>query len=408
MPSTHDDDTRMDAQAPGRDPAREPDAAPEGISPEDAVATDVARPSVKGRVAKPRKPKKGKPAKEKKAKKATKAAADEAARDRRPRKPGRARRVLLALVLLVLAAILVGTGLFCWQKWLRYDDAADIQGVWKVRSTGDTIVFDGRNLKITKGIAYEYRLDTDGKTIAYAFGGLEGGGRYYFAADRETLVIVDGDGRLDALAEAGFISEEVLADRDASDETTVLAKVSDDTSAEPSGTATGIGKGAATGEREYVVKPESSSSSGSKKKDASSSASSSSEKRGGSSAEGSSARGFVDEDGDGYDDETGLEYGDFLDYQEQRAGQKRDGEGGVPGGFVDEDEDGYDDATGLDYEDYLQAYGEEGGPDYEEGSMGGADGEDDDTPNGQGEFDAYDSADYPEDEDLGYDGEAEE
>ena len=261
---------------------------------EDADATAGARPSVSGRLAKPHK---------------TKDADAKHAR-RKERRPGFARRVALGIIVALLAALLVGMGLFCWQKWMRFDDAADIQGVWKVQSTGDTIVFNGRDLKLTKGISYEYRLDEQEKTITYSFGEYAGGGHYYFSGDRQVLIIIDGDERLGSLAEVGFLPEDIVENDDANDEKTVLVKVSDDTSAEPSGTATGVSTGKTMGEREYVVKPEPSTSSSSEKKKSKSTKSEEDEE------ESDKDRGFVDEDGDGYDDETDLEYEDFLEYQQ--------------------------------------------------------------------------------------------
>ena len=282
--------------------------------PNEEDAPSDARPSVHGRLAKPHA---GKDAGADKAK-------------RKAHKPGFARRVALGIIIAVLAAMLVVTGLFCWQKWMRFDDTADIQGVWKVQSTGDTIVFDGRNLKLTKGISYEYRLDTQEKAIAYRFGELAGGGHYYFSGDRDVLVIIDGDERLGILAEAGFLPDELVNADDANDEKTVLVKVSDDTSAEPSGTATGVSTGRTMGEREYVVKPEPSTSSSSKKKKSESTKSEDEEE------EDAANRGFVDEDGDGYDDETDLEYEDFLEYQESLNAEDEDAEGEADG-EVEED-----------------------------------------------------------------------
>lgn len=229
-------------------------------------------------------------------------------KERKPANPRTVRQVVFAVISLVMILALVAVGLFCWQKWMRYDDAADIQGVWKVRSTGDTIVFDAHKLKLTKGIAYDYRLDTDQKTVAYSFGDLAGGGHYYFDTERNVLVIIDGDETFNLLAEVGFLPSEVVENDDPADAITVLSKVSDDTNAEPSGTATGVSTGGATGEREYVVKPDPSTSSSSEEKKKSKSSRSDDE-----DDEEAEHRGFVDEDGDGFDDYTDLEYEDFME-----------------------------------------------------------------------------------------------
>ena len=283
-----------------------------GDSAEDPGAGN--RPSVHGRLAKPRKRKRGKDAET--------GDADGESGGRKKADPAKVRRILLVFVTAVAAAALVAAGLFCWQKWMRFDDAADIQGVWKVQSTGDTIVFDGGKLKLTKGISYEYELDAGDKTIAYTFGDLSGGGHYYFSGDRKTLVIVEGDERLGILAEAGFLPAGVVEHDDANDDKTVLAKVSDDTSAEPSGKATGVAHGGKTGEREYVVEPEpepsSSSSSGAKK--------SSSSHKDDEDDEDAEHDGFVDEDGDGYDDYSGLDYEEFYADSDDADGESEDGE----------------------------------------------------------------------------------
>ena len=275
----------VDVQADGPEEAAEAQEASTDTAPE---SDEGKRPAFHGHKATPHA---RKPAKQKKPRKAH---------------PKRARRIALACILAVLAAILVGTSLFCWQKWMRFDDTADIQGVWKVQATGDTIVFDGRKLKLTKGISYEYELNVDEKLITYSFGDLEGDGHYYFSDDRQTLIIIDGDERLDTLAEVGFLPQDLVQNDDASDNKTVLSKVSGDTSAEPSGMATGVATGHSSSEREYVVKPEPSSSSSSSSKKKSSDSESDEDE--------DAQRGFVDEDGDGFDDETGLEYEEFQQY----------------------------------------------------------------------------------------------
>lgn len=192
---------------------------------------------------------------------------------------GRRRAWPLALVAMVFLLIIAGTALFCWQKWWGADDYEDIKGVWKVEATGDTVVFDAHNLKLTTSISYEYRLDTQAKTIAYSFGTLEGGGRYYFDTERERLLIVEDGQDLGLLANMGFLPEDVLAADTADDAITVLAKVSSDTAAQPSGRGSGLaGANASHGEREYVVAPDpepSSSSSSKRAKSSSASASAS-------------------------------------------------------------------------------------------------------------------------------------
>lgn len=114
-----------------------------------------------------------------------------------PGAPGKRRiwpRVLVGAlcVLVVAAAALVGA--FAWDRWWRYDDAADVQGRWYAAGTmvpfevtSDAFVFDGET-------SYAYELDTQAKTIRYSLRNLEGEGRYWFTRDRTALVIVDGKG----------------------------------------------------------------------------------------------------------------------------------------------------------------------------------------------------------------------
>ena len=265
-------------------------------------------------------------------------------KERKPANPHTVRRVIFAIISFVLILALVAVGLFCWQKWMRYDDTADIQGVWKVKSTGDTIVFDARKLKLTKGISYEYRLDTTQKTIAFNFGDLEGGGHYYFDANRDVLVIIDGDETLNLLAEVGYLPSEVVENDDPADAITVLSKVSDDTKAEPSGTANGVSAGGATGEREYVVKPEPSSSSSSEEKKKSKSSRSEDEED-----DESEHRGFVDEDGDGFDDYTDLEYEDFMEQMGHEDAEDEDSDSDAEDEESDEE---YSDGESDDQGDY--------------------------------------------------------
>lgn len=239
---------------------------------------------------------------------AEKGTADASGQATRAASRRRARRIVIGIIVGVLAVAIVAAGLFCWQKWLRYDDASDIRGEWRSASTGGTIVFDGRDLKLTKGISYAYELDTDEKTIAFSFGELSGGGRYYFNDARDTLIIVEGGGKLGLLAEIGFLPEDLLDGEGADEGVTVLSKVSDDVDAEPSGTAIGISGGSSSGEREYVAPSapsESSSSSGSSRDEDDDS----------DSAE------FVDDDGDGYDDETGLDHDEFSAQFEDEDGE---------------------------------------------------------------------------------------
>ena len=112
----------------------------------------------------------------------------------RPKKRRIWLRVLIAFFIVLVLAAGVLAGLFAWDRWWRYDDAADMQGTWyasgttvPVNITASEIIFDSKT-------SYEYTLDTQAKTMRYTLASLEGEGRYWFDDDRQTLVIVDGKG----------------------------------------------------------------------------------------------------------------------------------------------------------------------------------------------------------------------
>ncbi|MEG2459154.1 MAG: hypothetical protein RSA89_05040 [Raoultibacter sp.] len=98
------------------------------------------------------------------------------------------KRVLLAL----LMAVIVVAAAFSWHRWLRFDDATDIQGTWQLSPATMTVVINDEKVKLTQDVAYAYTLNTWAKTIQFSFGNLTGSGLYEFSADRTTLVIVEG------------------------------------------------------------------------------------------------------------------------------------------------------------------------------------------------------------------------
>ena len=99
----------------------------------------------------------------------------------------------LGLALTVLAIIVVAVSVFSWGRWLRYDDAADFQGMWYANGTTSIVTVDGEKIHLTDDVAYNYTLDTGAKTITFTFGQMEGHGRYRFSVDRSELVITDGN-----------------------------------------------------------------------------------------------------------------------------------------------------------------------------------------------------------------------
>lgn len=98
---------------------------------------------------------------------------------------------VVGAILLVIVAVIV---VFSWDRWLRYDDAADFQGAWLSNGTASVVAIDGQNIQLAPDVAYEYTIDATAKTISFSFADLRGQGRYRFSADRQQLVITDGAG----------------------------------------------------------------------------------------------------------------------------------------------------------------------------------------------------------------------
>ncbi len=109
------------------------------------------------------------------------------------RRRGVRRWVVRIVVAVVVVAIVVGIAFFSWNRWLRYDDAADLQGSWQVDGTTSEVVIDGTSMQLSDDVSYDYTIDSGSKTITYTFGSLEGQGRYRFSDDRSQVAIVDGD-----------------------------------------------------------------------------------------------------------------------------------------------------------------------------------------------------------------------
>lgn len=101
-------------------------------------------------------------------------------------------RIVLVVVLVLVIAAVVAAGLFSWNRWWRFDDAADFQGTWQYGDTPYQVTIDGTTMTLSKDAAYDYELDTFQKAVTFHFGDLKGHGCYAFSEDRSTLVIVDG------------------------------------------------------------------------------------------------------------------------------------------------------------------------------------------------------------------------
>lgn len=138
---------------------------------------------------------------------------------------------MLAIAIIVVALIAVVGGLFAWQRWFRYDDNADIQGTWQLNANKDqTVVIDGTNIDLVKGVSYKYTLNTHDKTIQFSFSDKNGSGAYHFNGDRTVLVINEGSDQPNILVQLGLMDDPAIENDTLKDDVTVLTKVSNDTS----------------------------------------------------------------------------------------------------------------------------------------------------------------------------------
>lgn len=112
---------------------------------------------------------------------------------RMSKKAGKRRvpRKAVAIVSAVLVVLAVATSLLAWNQWLRYDDAADIQGAWRVEGSTATFTITDSQIQLTEEVSYPYTLDTFAKTISFSFGNYEGGGSYVFSPERDVLTITE-------------------------------------------------------------------------------------------------------------------------------------------------------------------------------------------------------------------------
>lgn len=184
------------------------------------------------------------------------ASARPSAEEVRSKQHAHRRRWPLVVVSTLCAVVVVVVAAFSWDRWLRYDDAAEIQGEWQVGETTSSIVIDSHTIKLTSDVSYEYTLDAGAKTIAFSFGGMEGSARYYFSPDRTQLIIEEGGNPTwwstlgDDIARAfdylGALVQGASANGPVAGETTtVLHRLSHNTAATPSKEAVASGGNAA-------------------------------------------------------------------------------------------------------------------------------------------------------------------
>lgn len=99
-------------------------------------------------------------------------------------------QVILIVLLVVILALAT---LFAWDRWLRYDDAKDIQGEWIFTSEGNSVPvnINASKISFSSDVKFPFKMDTWGKTIEFSFSDLLGKGVYRFSLDRQTLYIAE-------------------------------------------------------------------------------------------------------------------------------------------------------------------------------------------------------------------------
>lgn len=100
------------------------------------------------------------------------------------------RRTIIAVVVVLVIGVVLG---FWLLRWGLHDDAASIQGSWRVQGTDTVIDITEDKIVLTDEVAYDYVLDPEAKTLTFTFGGLSGNGRYRFSLDHSQLAIDDGE-----------------------------------------------------------------------------------------------------------------------------------------------------------------------------------------------------------------------
>ena len=147
------------------------------------------------------------------------------------------RRWLRVVVTVLIAAVVIVVAAFSWDRWFRFDDAADIQGSWQASGQAALVEIDDELMHLTDEVAYRYVLDTGAKTIEFSFGKLTGSGTYRFSDDRQTLTIVEG-GSSNIFREFFLLfGLDIAAGDDADKPTTVFSKKAGVADAEPSSPA---------------------------------------------------------------------------------------------------------------------------------------------------------------------------
>lgn len=138
----------------------------------------------------------------------------------KPRKKRLWLRVLIIVLVMLVVVVAALAAVFAWDRWYRYDDAADIQGSWYPAGSLAAVQISGDKISFDEQTAYAYTVDPFEKTITYKLGALQGKSHYWFANDRAALVMEDGDAfdaRTTAFGDIGHLFAALSASMTGSD-----------------------------------------------------------------------------------------------------------------------------------------------------------------------------------------------
>lgn len=215
--------------APSVEPASAPKEAPSPfVSGDEAYGKDaMAKREEADRAAKKAEERKAKAEKRKAKAEAKRAQKSEKAPQKAARPKTKVsyspKQILTFVILVLLAALVIVVAAFSWNRWLRYDDAADFLGVWNYADGAVQVTIDGEEIELTKDAVFAYELDTFNKSITFTVGDFSGHGVYEFSEDRSVLLIVDG--RSPDLASILGLAN--IAEGAASDSVTKLVRAGD-------------------------------------------------------------------------------------------------------------------------------------------------------------------------------------
>lgn len=99
--------------------------------------------------------------------------------------------VTVVVSILVVLMLLAAGGM--WDRWLRFNDAADLQGSWTQRGGSAQIDITAEVMKLEPEVSYAYVADQGAKTLTVSFGNQTGKARYRFSPDHSKVAVIDGE-----------------------------------------------------------------------------------------------------------------------------------------------------------------------------------------------------------------------